>query len=254
MYHVHCMNKKLLIKIWVCCVSMPCGMLAPGFHAHAQVIMEVMPNARPMDASVVFYGAANFNNAIPYGKIPGSPFLKDEWQLAALYSENDKEKWLVKTKLNLTTGEIYFISKTGEEMVAPENMVRKIVFYKDNDTAQTEAVYRNDYGEGLINSKDKNNYVRVMNEGNYQLLKLPRRPVVEADSFHIAKRYFFRDEIRYFIQYNNKTAPLKKLSADNILVYLPGANSFHAWADQHSINFKKEEDVVRFLDYYNAKK
>ena len=229
-------------------------MLVTGISGKAQVIMEVMPNAKPMDASVIFYGSNNFNNGIPYDKIPGSPFLNDDWQLAALFSENDREKWLVKTKLNLTSGEIYFISKTGDELVAPAGMIKKIIFYAGNDTSKIASVYRSDYGEGLINSPYKNNFLQEMNDGNYQLLKLQRRPVITADSFHIAKRYFYRDEVRYFVQYNNKTAPVKKLSADNILVYLPGSGADKGWIEQNNINLKKEEDVVRFLKYYNAKK
>ena len=248
MQQKHFTGRNLLYSITLLC------MLLAGTIGRTQVIMEVMPNAKPMDASVLFYGSSNFNNGIPYEKIPGSPFLKDEWQLAALFSENDRGKWLVKTKLNLTSGEVYFKSNKGDEMVAPAGMIKKIIFYLNNDTSKTESIYRNDYGEGLINSQDKNNYIQVMNEGNYQLLKLNRRPVITADSFHIAKRYFYRDELRYFVQYNNKTAPLKKLSADNILVYLPGSGADKGWIDQNKINFKKEADNIRFLDYYNAKK
>jgi len=248
------MKKKIFSYRWGLYCHLVFCLLTTGLAGHTQVIMEVMPNAKPMDASVLFYGSSNFNNGIPYNKISGSPFWNDEWQLATLYSENDKEKWLMKTKLNLTTGEVYFIGKSGDEQVAPDEMIKKIVFYKDFDSAKPVAVFRNDYGEDLIKSKDKNNYIQVMNEGNYQLLKLDRRPVISADSFHIAKRYYFREETRYFIQYNNKTAAVKKLSHDNILVYLPGASGFNDWIDQNKINFKKEEDVVRFLDYYNSKK
>lgn len=243
-----CLQTKTIL-LYSCLLG--CMMLSTA-SMQAQVIMEVMPNAKPMDASVLFYGSSNFNNGIPYSKIPGSPFLHDDWQQAALYSENDHQKWLVKTKLNLVSGEVFFINKLGEELVAPEGMIKKIVFYTSNDSAG--AIYRNDYAEGLVNNMGKNNYMQAMNQGNYQLLKLLRRNVAEADSFHIAKRYFFRDEIRYFMQYNNKTAPLKKLSADNILVYLPGTAAYKDWIDKNNINFKKEDDIVRFLDYYNAKK
>jgi len=227
------------------------GILANG---HAQVIMEAMPNAKPMDASVIIYGSSNFSNGIPYNKVQGSPFLQDNWQWAILYGKNSKERWMVPSRLNLVSGEIHFKDKSGEEMVAPADMVHRIVFYRDKDTTKALAVFANDIAEPLVNIAGKNNYTQLLNEGNYQLLKLQRKQVQETDSFHIAKRYSFREETKYFLQYKGKTAALKKLAAADLLAYLPGAAAYQQWIDENKLNFKKEEDVVRFLDYYNSKK
>ncbi len=235
------------------CSLLFCWMLM-AFTANAQFGMEIMPNAKPMDPSVIIYGASNFNSGIPYDKIQGSPFWRDDYQLAFLYGNQSSEKWLVKTKLNLNTSEVYFLGKNGEELVAPEGLVTKIVFCKNGDSSIQQAEFRYKYGEPLLINNNKGYYVQLMNEGNYQLLKLNRRPVITADSFHIAKRYYFKEEVKYFMQYNNKTAMVKKLTRDNILAWVPGNPVTDVWMEQQKINFKKEEDIVRFLDYYNSKK
>jgi hypothetical protein len=235
------------------CSLLCCWMLI-AFAGSAQFGMEIMPNAKPMDPSVIIYGASNFNNGIPFDKIQGSPFWKDDYQLAFLYGDRPTEKWLVKTKLNLNTAEVYFLGKNGEELVAPEGLVQKIIFCREGDSSKPETEFRYKYGEALLINNDKGYYVQLMNNGNYQLLKLNTRPVITADSFHIAKRYYFKEEVKYFMQYNNKTAVVKKLTRDNILAWLPGNPATEDWMARQKINFKKEEDIVRFLDYYNSKK
>jgi hypothetical protein len=230
-------------------------MCVTGIAGHAQVFMEYKPNAKGIDPSVLIYGSENFGNRIPYNKIAGSPFWKDEWQLAALYGDGKNDWWLMKTKLNLTTGEVYFINKGGEEQVAPDDVIKVIVFFKNFDTTQVDALFKYKYGETHLENKSKNNYIQIMNAGNYKLLKLDKRPLVSADSnFHTMKRYYFNPEVKYFLEYNNKTAIIKKLSRENICIYLPDAAACNAWINENKINFKKEEDIVRFLDYYNLKK
>lgn len=235
------------------CTALLCCLL-PVFAANAQFAMDIMPNAKPMDPSVIIYGASNFSNGIPYDKIQGSPFWKDGYQLAVLYGDGPGEKWVAKTRLNLNTAEVHFLGKNGEELVAPQGLVKKILFCAGGDSSKPDAEFRYNYGETQLINNGKSYYVQLMNAGNYQLLKLDRRPVITADSFHIAKRYYFKEDVKYFMKYNNKTAALKKLTRDNILPWLPGDSATGNWIERQQINFKKEDDIVRFLDYYNAKK
>jgi hypothetical protein len=45
---------------------------------------------------------------------------------------------------------------------------------------------------------------------------------------------------------------LKKLNKENVLEFLPSALAFHSWIAENKIDLRKEEDVIRFLVYYNA--
>ena len=84
-------------------------------------------------------------------------------------------------------------------------------------------------------------------------MKYTNRSVASADSiFHNLKRYFFADQITYFIKSNEKVDRIKKLNKENVLFYLP-ASSYDEWIKENSINFKNEKDIIRFLNYYNSR-
>ena len=79
---------------------------------------------------------------------------------------------------------------------------------------------------------------------------------LSADSlFRTMKRYYFSDQVNYYV--NNKygqNTRLRKLSRENILETLRIVAADEEWINKNSIDFKKEEDVIRFLNYYNSRK
>ncbi len=96
-------------------------------------------------------------------------------------------------------------------------------------------------------------FVQLMNPGKYQLLKYAKRRVGTADSlFGTQKRYFFKDELTYFIRAGEKVEKLKRLNEEFILSLIPLASNHKLWIRENNINFKKEEDVIRFLNYFNS--
>jgi hypothetical protein len=102
-------------------------------------------------------------------------------------------------------------------------------------------------------NKNFNGFIQVMNSGNYQLLKYIKRTVGSADSlFRTQKRYFFADELYYFLRFNEKIERIKRLRKESVLEYLPSASSYSTWINENNMDFRKEGDVIRFLDYYNA--
>jgi hypothetical protein len=187
------------------------------------------------------------NNRIPYYKIKGSPFWKDSFLPAKIYTTNG-QVYSSPIRLNLVTNEIHFL-KNGEEMVLVDLNIDKIIFYPDKDSV----LFLTNISNLIINNKKADDYVQVLNAGNYQLLKYIKRTVASADSlFRTQKRYFFADDINYFLRINEKIERIKRLTKDNIIMLLPSAFSYSAWIDENKIDFKKEYDVIRFLDHYNA--
>jgi hypothetical protein len=49
-----------------------------------------------------------------------------------------------------------------------------------------------------------------------------------------------------------KVETIKKLDDKNILSYLPQSKTFSDWIKANDIDFKKEKDIISFLNYYNA--
>jgi len=220
--------------------------------AQAQVIMEVMPNARPTDGYVVIYGASNIPNHINYSDINGSPFLHDEWLLADLYSDNNL-KWHVKSKLNLVTGEIHFLTDSGaEESVVPGGLIRSFVFFQNAIADSSSGFFS--YQATDSKAGTANDYMQVLNHGAMQLLKRTRRQVMKAPNSLQPKPYYYQENQAYFLRSHQQVLALKRLSEDQILPNLAGVVGLDKWISENKINFKKEPDIVRLLNFYNSSK
>ncbi|MDP9231018.1 MAG: hypothetical protein M3O67_10175 [Bacteroidota bacterium] len=202
---------------------------------------------------VRFEGVENSSGVLKYSQIKGSPFWNDEWNLASLYDYDYKLLGRVKVKLNFVTQELYFLNKEEKEQVAQFGFVKKIVIHNDRDTSRVLTVFHHANADIFINKKPVEAYLQELNQGDVQLLKLTKRIVASADSlFGTMKRYFFRTEVYYFICFNDKTEYMKRLTKENIFLYVPGALAYTQWIDDNKISFKKEEDIVLFLNYLNS--
>lgn len=224
-----------------------------------QISMESQPVGTSRDGVLVVYGSNNIgSNRIPYEKIRGTPFWKPYYIMATLIDRNNMVMGKAPVKLNLYTNEVYFTTPKGEERVAAPGKVRKIIFYKDDESNEILAIFENNLSIIVeANPRAENSsYVQVMNTGDVQLLKHIKATFVTADSlFGTMKRYYFSEHVAYYI--NNKFGQiqkLKKLSKDAIMENVNLDREAEAWIKQQSINFKKEEDLMRFLEYWNGRK
>jgi hypothetical protein len=239
-------------------VSVTCILFLLTYHSIGQVSLESSPAGGTRDGALVVYGSDNINNnkRVPYEKISGSPFWKSEYQLATIIDVKNQVLGKAPSKLNLYTNELYFISPKGEERVAAPGTVRKVVFYKGVDTtSEIAAVFENNLPLIVENNPNAENpsYVQILNNGDVQLLKHLKKMFVTADSlFGTMKRYYFSDQVSYYINSKyGQNIRLRKLSRENVLETLRIVAADEAWIKKNAINFKKEEDVIRFLNYYN---
>lgn len=224
-----------------------------------QISMESQPVGTSRDGVLVVYGSNNIGNSrIPYEKISGSPFWKPYYIMATLIDRNNLVLGKAPVKLNLYSNEVYFTTPKGEERVAAPGKVRKIIFYKDDESSDILAIFENNLSIIVeANPRAENSsYVQVMNTGDVQLLKHIKATFVTADSlFGTMKRYYFSEHVAYYI--NNKFGQiqkLKKLNKDAIMENMNIDRESEAWIKQQNINLKKEEDLLRFLDYWNNRK
>ena len=200
-----------------------------------------------------FYGMATLPNKdrVPYSRIKGSPFLKDDWQLATFYAGTLKLSTMP-IRLNLATNEIHLL-KDEKEVVLETGNISTIVFHLGNDISRTGEIFIMNDPYMFLQNKKVEGFVQVLNSGNHKLLKYMQRKVGSADSlFGTQKKYFFTDDVFYYIWYNEKIERIKKLNKDNVIKFLPSASAYAGWIDENKIDFKKESDVLRFLNHYNA--
>ncbi|MDQ3681682.1 MAG: hypothetical protein M3352_01260 [Bacteroidota bacterium] len=227
-------------------------MISNFFPLQAQVfIQQTEDGFNGKAATYVVYGSEGLSNRIPYDKIKGTPFWSDEYKLAVLYSGNNRVS-IRPVKLNLATNEIYFL-KNDEELVLENVDVTKLIFYKGKDTSEIITSFIRRVPDLFLWNKKTDDFVQVLNQGKYQLLKHTKRIVGNADSlFGTQKRYFFKDEHNYFLRVNDKVEKVKKLNEEYILSLMPSSSNYKVWIKGNNISFKKEDDVIRFLNYYNS--
>jgi hypothetical protein len=229
-----------LAKTILCIIYI--GLIPPVF---GQALMQYDANWLNVMEGINITGQNN--ERISYDKIIGSRFWKDNYQTALLYS-NKGYVGMMPVRINLATGELYFL-RQSKEVTPADNIITKVVFKEKEDSF----VFISQVSNLLLNNKPLDGFVQVLNDGQYLLLKYTNRKVtsVEAPS-HTSTNYYFSDIISYFIKSNNKVERIKKLNRENVLFYLPSSSAHDAWIKENKINFKEEKDIVRFLNYYNA--
>ena len=229
-------------------------LLVFGFKSgYGQVYIEKGPVGNLKGAEIMIHGPDLSQMAVPYSRIKGSPFWKDEWQFASLYSDENLVG-ILPVRINLVTNDIHFLKNDMELVASDENKITAVIFHPGMDTSLSTAAFMKDLGPYSADHKDINVILQVMNFGKYELLKHVNRQISSADSlFGTQKRYFFTDEISYYLKSDETIQKIKKLSEDNFFALIPGMTTVHRkWIKEKNIDFKKEAEVVRFLDYYNS--
>lgn len=218
------------------------------------VMIETLPSTKA-DGTINIYGRGNLSNRIPYDKITGNAFWKAEWVPATLIGRNKKERWEQEIKLNLASHEIYYKKPNGDEAVVNEGLVKKVQIHLPNEPEKISASFLNGITEPYISDEPIKEILQVLNEGIYQLLKMDNRKLLEGDSlFGTMKRYYFKNEVKYFIANNYVVTPIKKLNKESILQLAPAGKNEQDWILQNKIDLKKEADIVRYFNQLNASK
>lgn len=219
---------------------------------NAQVFFELQPIGRGNTHLGTFYGTDGLYKDIPYTRIKGSPFWNDDWRPATLYDNNYEVIGRMPVKLNLATGELYYL-KNGEPLVVADDLVRKVVVHTDTVSFGVHAVFVNFMPFIYVYDKKINDYVQVFHTGPAILIKYTQREMKVADSLlGTQKRYYFADNDYYFLQLNNKVERLKKLNKDLLFSLLPGAYNLQEWIQANKLDLREEEDVIKFIEHYNS--
>ncbi len=228
--------------------------LVPIFSLKAQeVFFETSPGDNGREGAVKAYGRGTLNKTMELDKIKGSIYWNSEWQLATLYGENKREKWVCKTKINLYDNAIHFLDRRGEELLADNGLISRIVFHSNNDINSNTGEFFYTKDDLVILKLGKPMYMQVLNKGDYQLLKYQQTKLKSADSLYgTLKRYYFEVESQYYLKKKSTIEYIKKLTPELIMVNLPSSSEYLDFIKNNKINLKKVEDVISFLNYYNT--
>ncbi len=222
--------------------------------AFAQIYVEQVTGPQHQAATVSVYGPDASSKKIPLSRIKGSPFLNEAWQLASLYDKTAQRINIVPVRLNLATEELHFMWKEQELVAGNNDKIALIVFHINNDSSSVGNVFIKNLPDLVLNKKPLTAFVQILNTGNCQVLKYINRRVYPGEDslFGTQKRYIFKDVNFYFLKTGNKVERIKKLNNEHFLALIPDASLYKEWIEQNNLSFKKEEDLVAFLDYYNS--
>ena len=197
--------------------------------AFAQIYVEHTTGRPQHQATTVsVYGPDASNKKIPFSRIKGSPFWKEEWQLASLYDKNAQRINIVPARLNLATNELHFMWKEQELVAGDNNKITLIVFHTNNDTSSIGTMFIKNIPDLVLNKKPLTAFVQLMNAGNCQLLKYTNRRVYPGEDslFGTQKRYIFRDVNYYFLKTGDKVEKIKKLNIEHFLALIKEATLY----------------------------
>lgn len=243
---IHKLKAKIIIMLIFCCWLQITG---------AQVYIELGPvqNNRDAFSSVTVYGSDGLKHTVPYSEIAGSAFWQDDWSRAYLYDQRDTFLGIYRARLNFVTNELHYLDKTGVERAALPGTLNRIVFMKNTDSTAIATVFKANIEEISKRASCKKCFVQELNQGDVKLLKMTNRVLKTKDSlFGTIKRFFFYDEVEYYLQYNEKFEKIKKLNKENLFSLLPNSSSYNSWIIEQKLQFKKENDFIYFINYYNS--
>ncbi len=228
--------------------------LACSFNGFAQIMAEFGPGGGDRQGSLIVYNSQQLNNRIPYEKIKGIAYWRNDYMPALLYAPGNKLYGTFMSKINLATREVEYMNKNGQVLSAYPDELVKVVFIDPKDSTKIISIFRNDLPDINLHyiKRNKRYYAQELNQGPVKLLKVSEREVRTGDSMlRTLKSYYFVDVDDYFIQNTNRIEKLKKLNKDEVMKFLPQPPAIEGWIRDNNISFKKEEDVLRLLEYYN---
>ncbi len=238
--------KKLLLLLLIT--------LMVSFSGIGQVNTSFGPGGGSRDGALIVYGSNELNNKIPYERIKGIPYWKNDYLPAQLYAPGNKLYGTFRARVNLATREVEYINGKDQTLAAFPSELAKVVFVSPDDSTKILSIFRNDLPEVNLQFMKRNKlyYVQEMNQGPVKLLKVTDRELRVGDSMlRTLKSYYFVDMEDYFIQHENRVEKLKKLNKEEVMKYLPQPPAIDDWIKQHKIQFNREQDVLRLLEYYN---
>lgn len=184
-----------------------------------------------------------------YSQINGSPYLSDSFQVAAIYSRENKFLGNYPVRFNLASQQFHFLNEKSQENVVPENLVGKIVLGNDQK-GSSKQIFTNIITGISMNGIIVDKYVQILSDGNASLYKYVYKHVISKEnSLKAEPDYYFATSVNYFIRVNDKTTYIKKLNEANIKELVPETNS--RLTGRREYNFKNESEVVDYINNWN---
>lgn len=183
-----------------------------------------------------------------YANVNGSPFLNDEWQLAAVLLANDVLAENVKVRLNLLENTLHYLDDTGKEMVSTQP-IKSVVFKNTANDTSAVFVTRRFVKEGGEKLPDA--WMQLLQKGKASLLKMVHKELKD-DPKQYASATITQSivtDTRYFIWYQNELTRVKSVTE---IADLLSNSKLYGRVDKMKKNSKSEADMMTAVVFFNS--
>lgn len=192
-------------------------------------------------------------NAAAYSAVRGSAFLTDSFMNAVIVLNNGKAYTYDKIRLNLYTSRVHFLTPDGKEMVAAEGVVKKIYFFFSPDSTRP-VVYSSGYLP--VSGVNPYNFLEEMNQGNYALLKLTSRTIVnDVGTSSTPMGQHFVDQLIYYVA-DKKTNTLSKWKKgkESLANILPDQSArIEQYTASAGLSCRSAQEAAQVLQYLSSR-
>jgi len=204
-----------------------------------------------VESTQVVDGIATHNysgtSAIP---INGSPFLNDNFQEGSLELLDGRKAEKVLLRYNIAK-DLFEILKGGDTLTLNRPFAVKYVNV-DDKTFMFDPKFREKA------DRSQNGYFQLKTQGKLSLF-IKRTKKLNFDSFTEnykggsgTKEYYYIDKVNYVAQLNEGN-PFLISSSKKFIAQLDNHKSeVKSFIKENKIKLKKEEDVIKLVDYYNT--
>lgn len=189
----------------------------------------------------------NLVNVDKYANINGTPFLNEEWQLAAVILANDVVAENVKVRLNLLENTLHYLDDEGKEMVSTQP-IKSVVFKNAaNDTSSVFVTKRivKEGGEKLPDS-----WMQLLQKGKASLLKMVHKELKDDPKQYgsATVTQSIVTEVRYYVWYQKELTRVKNV---NEIADLLVNSKLYGFVGKMKKNSKSEDDMKAAVAYFN---
>ncbi|MBP2832331.1 hypothetical protein J8281_09055 [Aquimarina sp. U1-2] len=172
-------------------------------------------------------------------KIKGSKYYEEDYKIAAIY-DNDKMLHRSVVKFNAFNDEIEVKSDNDSYALLKKNTIKVVL-----DNYQYE--FLENEGYFLVFNKDKKTSLLL------KAKKKIREGEEAASTYGQSTPTAFVNDYEYYIRTKDgKLSKIKLKKKDIVNVLKDKKDKLEEFASEKKLNFKKEKDVVKIINYYNT--
>ena len=182
----------------------------------------------------------------------GSPFFLEQYNFAVILLANGESYSEVKVKYNLQEHWVQYQTEDGKEMMSL-SAIKKIYF---GPMVLPDGVFENvtlEAVNGLLNDKKADIY-QVLDSGRISWMRKLTVTYSDIQRYSEATitRQFVRTEIDYIRKPDGSLVKMEKNREFFTGLMSDHQQEINTWLDQHMISFKKTQDLLGLIRYYNS--